>query len=485
MERDRRSNEATLNFTGVFSPEKRSGDGVSQVKSLSDEYLLHSGATSDPLSDTENDIQEERNPPPLVMPPSPDTNSTSSFLNLLYEVYGVHLQNSEAAGSIAKELSEPDVKALQALSDVASQSDKLPASKEFDSKFQLGESSRPTPLFEVQETYVYKLCAPTSVIQRQSDDTLTYLNKGQLYSLLMESSEDKYVKSIIYLVFRSEQETERLLWQYWYNMQANPNQRAFDIDRKNCENADIIEDLGLNAFSVQWSPTNGPTKLVFCVNCLSTDFSAQKGVAGIPLHFLVDTYDDLDPSAEPVHRAICKIKVFRDKGAERKIKDELRSVERRLQKMAKGASPSSANDFQAPSKMTKLIPTTTLGTFPFIFIPAPHNGSSSSISSSKLAKTSLMQNIRERETKRGLSTSLLQAKDEFDNLDMNPPTKKAAMSCKREVVLTIYVKKEDEKAYNALMLDTLTAHDFKMELAKKYDIPVDMVTGLYKKTKKG
>ena len=32
------------------------------------------------------------------------------------------------------------------------------------------------------------------------------------------------------------------------------------------------------------------------------------------------------------------------------------------------------------------------------------------------------------------------------------------------VVLTIYVKKEDEKAYNALMLDTLTAHDFKMEV---------------------
>ena len=87
-------------------------------------------------------------------------------------------------------------------------------------------------------------------------------------------------------------------------MQANPNQRAFDIgeyldnmyvynthmrartrvyiqcttrihihtlhllvisnfliDRKNCENADVIEDLGHNAFSVQWSPTRGQTKV--------------------------------------------------------------------------------------------------------------------------------------------------------------------------------------------------------------------------------
>ena len=32
------------------------------------------------------------------------------------------------------------------------------------------------------------------------------------------------------------------------------------------------------------------------------------------------------------------------------------------------------------------------------------------------------------------------------------------------VVLTIYVKKEEEKAYHAIMLDTLTAHDFKMEV---------------------
>lgn len=68
------------------------------------------------------------------------------------------------------------------------------------------------------------------------------------------------------------------------------------------------------------------------------------------------------------------------------------------------------------------------------------------------------------------------------------------------VLLTVYVKKEEEKVYHAVMLDTLTAHDFKMEvhtknvvrsirvfqqLAKKYDIPVDMISGLYKKTKKG
>ena len=32
------------------------------------------------------------------------------------------------------------------------------------------------------------------------------------------------------------------------------------------------------------------------------------------------------------------------------------------------------------------------------------------------------------------------------------------------VLVTIYVKKEEEKAYHAVMLDTLSTHDFKMEV---------------------
>ena len=69
------------------------------------------------------------------------------------------------------------------------------------------------------------------------------------------------------------------------------------------------------------------------------------------------------------------------------------------------------------------------------------------------------------------------------------------------VVLKVYVKKEEEKAYHVVMLDALTAYDFKIEvcqhlfevainsvllqLAKIFDIPIDLVSGLYKKTKKG
>lgn len=49
------------------------------------------------------------------------------------------------------------------------------------------------------------------------------------------------------------------------------------------------------------------------VQCLSTDFSNQKGVKGLPLHLQIDTFDDFREGGLPVHRGYCQIKVFCDK----------------------------------------------------------------------------------------------------------------------------------------------------------------------------
>ena len=44
------------------------------------------------------------------------------------------------------------------------------------------------------------------------------------------------------------------------------------------------------------------------VQCLSTDFSTQKGVKGMPLHVQIDTYDDpRDPSCPVYHRAYAQV----------------------------------------------------------------------------------------------------------------------------------------------------------------------------------
>ena len=55
------------------------------------------------------------------------------------------------------------------------------------------------------------------------------------------------------------------------------------------------------------------------VNCLSTDFSSQKGVKGVPLNLQIDTYDCGSGTERLVHRAVCQIKIFCDKGAGRTL----------------------------------------------------------------------------------------------------------------------------------------------------------------------
>ena len=87
-----------------------------EIKPSSDEYLLGPGAASCSLAaDIEDEMSEDKNPPPLMLPSPSDTastSSTSSFLNLLYhrlyrlrslynlwlyEMYGFQLQGSDAA----------------------------------------------------------------------------------------------------------------------------------------------------------------------------------------------------------------------------------------------------------------------------------------------------------------------------------------------------------------------------------------------------
>ena len=51
----------------------------------------------------------------------------------------------------------------------------------------------------------------------------------------------------------------------------------------------------------------------------------------MPLLLQIDTYSETQRDS-PIHRAACQIKVFCDKGAERKIRDEERKALRKKQK---------------------------------------------------------------------------------------------------------------------------------------------------------
>ena len=49
------------------------------------------------------------------------------------------------------------------------------------------------------------------------------------------------------------------------------------------------------------------------INSLSTDFSSQKGVKGLPLNIQIDTYDCSSGTNQLIHRAACQVKIFCDK----------------------------------------------------------------------------------------------------------------------------------------------------------------------------
>lgn len=195
------------------------------------------------------------------------------------------------------------------------------------------------PKIQSDVGFKYYLESPISTSQRREDDRITYINKGQFYGITLEYVPDPDkplrntpVKSLIMLVFREEKspEDEIKAWQFWHSRQHSVKQRILDADTKNSMGIiGQIEEVTHNAIAFYWNPLENPAKVNVAVQCLSTDFSNQKGVKGLPLHLQIDTYDEYRESCTPVHRGYCQIKVFCDKGAERKTRDEERRAAKR------------------------------------------------------------------------------------------------------------------------------------------------------------
>ncbi|XP_065166555.1 protein grainyhead isoform X2 [Atheta coriaria] len=186
--------------------------------------------------------------------------------------------------------------------------------------------------------FKYNLETPISTSQRREDDRITYINKGQFYGITLEYVPDadkplksQTVKSIVMLMFREEKspEDEIKAWQFWHGRQHSVKQRILDADTKNSVGlVGCIEEVAHNAIAVYWNPLESAAKINIAVQCLSTDFSSQKGVKGLPLHLQIDTYEDPRDSTI-ADRGYCQIKVFCDKGAERKTRDEERRAAKR------------------------------------------------------------------------------------------------------------------------------------------------------------
>ncbi|KFP85433.1 Grainyhead-like 1, partial [Acanthisitta chloris] len=334
--------------------------------------------------------------------------------------------------------------------------------------------------------FEYTLEASKSLRQKPGDSTMTYLNKGQFYPITLKevsSSEGIHhpiskVRSVIMVVFAEDKTREDQLrhWKYWHSRQHTAKQRCIDIaDYKESFNTiSNIEEIAYNAISFTWD-INEEAKVFISVNCLSTDFSSQKGVKGLPLNLQIDTYSYNNRSNKPVHRAYCQIKVFCDKGAERKIRDEERKQSKRKGKCTDPSSQLNAfSDVKVPmlpshkrTDITIFKPFMDLDTQPVLFIPDVHFAN--------LQRGAHVSKAHGSNLKRGA----YMGEEDF----ITSPNKMARIEEPKRVLL--YVRKESEEVFDALMLKTPSLKGLMEAISDKYDVPFDKIGKIFKKCKKG
>lgn len=183
--------------------------------------------------------------------------------------------------------------------------------------------------------FQYVLAAATSIATKNNEDTLTYLNQGQSYEIKLKKLGDltnyrnKILTSVIKICFyeRRLQYMEREQMQQW--QVARPGERILEIDVPlsfGCHPSQSANPNEINKVEVMWDPMK-EVGVYIKVNCISTEFTPKKhgGEKGVPFRIQVETFLD----GKPVHGAMCQIKVFKLKGADRKHKQDREKIQKR------------------------------------------------------------------------------------------------------------------------------------------------------------
>uniref|UniRef100_A0A3B5B6E8 Grainyhead-like protein 2 homolog n=1 Tax=Stegastes partitus TaxID=144197 RepID=A0A3B5B6E8_9TELE len=338
------------------------------------------------------------------------------------------------------------------------------------------------------DSFQYTLDATRSLRQKQGEGPMTYLNKGQFYAVtLNELSANKRlrhpiskVRSVIMVVFSEDKNRDEQLkyWKYWHSRQHTAKQRVLDIaDYKESFNTiGNIEEIAYNAISFTWD-VNEEAKIFITVNCLSTDFSSQKGVKGLPLMIQIDTYSYNNRSNKPLHRAYSQIKVFCDKGAERKIRDEERKL---FRKKSKGLSwkDGGVGVITVPKKSdtTYFKTLTDLEAQPVLFIPDVHFGN--------LQRAGQVFTFNTEEIEREGSVLVKRMFRPSDE-DLCPSPHKQIKEETHKRAEKYEIRECKPNISDHLLPSTCSQTAFTRQISEKYGVPTERIAKVYKKSKKG
>lgn len=216
------------------------------------------------------------------------------------------------------------------------------------------------------------LNAPTAMIRSADEIPVTYLNKGQAYTMSIydtvppTTATNLRYRTYVRISFEDEQQRAKTgaCWQLWREGRGSneahqrggkllaveyvdPNQGGDEETRKPQVE---LEKASFDGFVVNWHPNNRANGVADCsisvrFNFLSTDFSHSKGVKGIPVRLCAKTelLTSL-PSGSSSEAEVCfaKVKLFRDHGAERKLSNDIAHVKKSIEKLKQQISQAEA-----------------------------------------------------------------------------------------------------------------------------------------------
>ncbi|KAK2891883.1 grainyhead-like protein 3 homolog [Channa argus] len=324
--------------------------------------------------------------------------------------------------------------------------------------------------------FQFFLGAPPASHYKSTELPMVYLNKGQFYPITLQGVDSSAcltatkVRTVVMAVFENDKSPEMQLrfWNHWHARQPTVKQRVIDIaDYKEVFNGiSNIEEVAFNALSFVWNPRE-EAKVYIGINSLSTDFSSQKGVKGLPLNLQIDTYDFSSGANQLIHRAACQVKIFCDKGAERKMRDEERKRSKRRGKNLDANTNKSLVTSSMGSDCTFFQTLDDHVTQPVLFIPETHLSS--------LQRVAAPMDETERSSMKRLYPDREQSN--------SPPSKQTRREDSRRVLL--YVRTGAEEVFDALMLSTPTLSGLQEAISEKYGMQKDTIGKIYKKCKRG
>ncbi|PNY26787.1 Grainyhead-like protein 2 [Tolypocladium capitatum] len=223
---------------------------------------------------------------------------------------------------------------------------------------------QPLPASADKFRYHSTMNAPTAMVKHADEIPVTYLNKGQAYSLSIADTSGTIpvppgtrYRTFVRISFEDDEQRQKpgVCWSLWKEGRGTneAHQRGGKLQAvefveagQPAEGDDKrtrveLEASSFDGFSVIWTPgIKGAPEVSIAVrfNFLSTDFSHSKGVKGIPVRLCAKTSpfpsDVSQPAADATRElCFCKVKLFRDHGAERKLSNDVAHVKKSIDRL--------------------------------------------------------------------------------------------------------------------------------------------------------